>query len=70
METASIFTATDALRPLHEHQLASDHKPHSRRSPIPGDDQDKQHPTTLPHWNRLSTVIGAQIRCAGVLNPR
>ena len=22
METASIFTATDALRPLHEHQLA------------------------------------------------
>ena len=38
METASIFTAIDALRPLHE-QLASDLKPQSRRSPNPGDDQ-------------------------------
>jgi hypothetical protein len=47
METASIFTATDARRPIHEHQLASDLKPQSRRSPIPGDDQEKQQPTTL-----------------------
>jgi hypothetical protein len=47
METASIFTATDALRPLHEHQLAAALEPQSSRSPIPDDDQEKQHPTTL-----------------------
>jgi hypothetical protein len=49
MATASIFTATDAVRPLHEHQLASDLNPQSKRAPIPDEDQEKQLSEHLQH---------------------
>jgi hypothetical protein len=43
--------------PLHEHQLASDLKPQSRRLPIPGDDRDKQGETPLSEHRRSNGTV-------------